>query len=347
MHRKWYRFHCGETSNRKIFQFFFHSRSFQSQFNFHEHTFQASNIIFVFRHMDSSFLSSDLRFFQSVVLLVATFVISLFGSVITSNYSQTDKLWSITPVLFSAIWVFSPLSSHGMCSYLMFFYVFVWGSRLTANFFIRGGYKWPPWLGEEDYRWKIVQKWPVFSYNDHGHMRLRWTWHFFNLFYISGYLNFLLLALVFPIIYMEVIDSALHANLNDRLNLIKSVFLLFVGLTFIAIEGVADHHKTSFQRDKTLGKVNGFLEKGLFKYSRHPNYASEQMIWVVLYLFTVDINTLSNIFNWSVIGCLLNIQLFYQSTKLTEQISIDRYGKSYLDYQKKTPKFVPSIFRND
>jgi hypothetical protein len=28
----------------------------------------------------------------------------------------------------------------------------VWGLRLTYNFYRRGGYAWPPWTGEEDYR---------------------------------------------------------------------------------------------------------------------------------------------------------------------------------------------------
>jgi steroid 5-alpha reductase family enzyme len=28
----------------------------------------------------------------------------------------------------------------------------VWGLRLTYNFYRRGGYGWPPWSGEEDYR---------------------------------------------------------------------------------------------------------------------------------------------------------------------------------------------------
>ena len=28
----------------------------------------------------------------------------------------------------------------------------LWGLRLTYNFYRRGGYAWPPWTGEEDYR---------------------------------------------------------------------------------------------------------------------------------------------------------------------------------------------------
>ena len=287
----------------------------------------------------------DQRLLHTFCVWFASFVFSFVASIATANYSQVDKLWSITPVVYAAIWVFPALSKSTINSLLMFLLVFVWGCRLTTNFYLRGGYKWPPWLGDEDYRWKIVQKWPVFSYKEQGTFRLKWTWTIFNLFYISAYLNFLLLCLVFPIIYLEINGATAHEGLAFQMNSIKSVFLFFLGLALIAIEGIADHQVNLFQRDKQLGKVTGFRKGGLFNYCRHPNYAAEQMIWVVLYLFTVDVKYLSDIVNWSIIGCLLNISLFYQSTKLTEEISAARYGKSYIDYQRKMPKFFPCLLR--
>ena len=41
--------------------------------------------------------------------------------------------------------------------------VTVWGIRLTFNFARKGGYSWKFWEGEEDYRWAIVRKNPLFK----------------------------------------------------------------------------------------------------------------------------------------------------------------------------------------
>jgi steroid 5-alpha reductase family enzyme len=41
--------------------------------------------------------------------------------------------------------------------------VTVWGIRLTFNFARKGGYSWKFWEGEEDYRWAIVRRNPLFK----------------------------------------------------------------------------------------------------------------------------------------------------------------------------------------
>ena len=41
--------------------------------------------------------------------------------------------------------------------------VTVWGIRLTFNFARKGGYSWKFWEGEEDYRWAIVRRNPIFK----------------------------------------------------------------------------------------------------------------------------------------------------------------------------------------
>jgi steroid 5-alpha reductase family enzyme len=37
---------------------------------------------------------------------------------------------------------------------------------------------------------------------------------------------------------------------------------------------------------------DGFLQSGLFFYSRHPNYFAEQAMWIVIYLFTISVTGL-------------------------------------------------------
>jgi Protein of unknown function (DUF1295) len=81
-----------------------------------------------------------------VILLVLTV------SEITQNYSQVDKLWSIVPAVYAWILVVGDDDR----TFVMAVLLTLWGGRLTFNFSRRGGYTWPPWLGDEDYRYVMM-----------------------------------------------------------------------------------------------------------------------------------------------------------------------------------------------
>ena len=82
----------------------------------------------------------------------------------------------------------------------------------------------------------------------------------------------------------------------------------------------------------------GFLDKGLWKYSRHPNYFAEQAIWICFYLFSVA--ACGQWFNWSIAGCLLLMVLFQGSSAFSEEISSGKYPE-YKVYQKSVRRFLP------
>ena len=90
-----------------------------------------------------------------LAFLLCAAVVSLTALVSTasSNYSQVDKLWSIVPFVYAWIPV------HDSRTLLMACITTIWGVRLTSNFARRGGYKWPPWDGDEDYRVRSALRW--------------------------------------------------------------------------------------------------------------------------------------------------------------------------------------------
>lgn len=80
----------------------------------------------------------------------------------------------------------------------------------------------------------------------------------------------------------------------------------------------------------------GFLTSGLFRYSRHPNFICEQLIWYSFlcvmiairwsfYMFSVAASGLW--INWSAIGPFLLSLLFQGSTWFTELITVQKYPK--------------------
>ncbi len=248
---------------------------------------------------------------------------------ITNNNSQIDKLWSIVPIVYT--WYMTYLGGMEERMVLMSVLVTIWGIRLTFNFARRGGYSWKFWTGEEDYRWEVLRKRPGFNN--------RFVWMLFNLFFICWYQGTLIFLFTLPVLTALSTDAS-PIQLADYL--LAALFILLV-----VVEFIADQQQYTFQTEK-YRRINnnlpleeygqGFISTGLWAYSRHPNYASEQAIWVVFYLFSVVAT--GEWINWSIAGCTLLIILFKGSSDFSESLSKQKYPK-YAVYQEKVPRFLP------
>jgi len=267
-----------------------------------------------------------------ITMLIAIFVCFLVSE-ITGNYSQVDKLWSLMPLVYSFIALMAFPSPR---LWIMSLLVSIWGVRLSFNFYRKGGYNIIPWKGEEDYRWKVLRQHPALK----GRLRFG----LFNLFFISFYQHFLILLFSSPL---------LLAAKNQTGNLtFPDIIAAFLMLVFIVIETIADNQLFTFQKLKhqqqkpegLYGKSleKGFMSEGLWRFVRHPNYASEQAIWISFYFFGVAAT--GNLINWTLAGPLLLILLFSGSSQMTESISSAKYP-DYAAYRKDVPKFLPDIFR--
>lgn len=85
----------------------------------------------------------------------------------------------------------------------------------------------------------------------------------------------------------------------------------------------------------------GFNTRGLWAYSRHPNFAAEQAIWLVLYQWGCLHS--ESLWNWSVGGVISYLLVFAGSTPITEWISSGKYAE-YKVYQERVGKFVPALW---
>jgi steroid 5-alpha reductase family enzyme len=252
---------------------------------------------------------------------------------ISRNNSQVDKLWSIVPIYY--VWhmtLWAPELSERMI--LMAVLATIWGARLTFNFARRGAYTWRFWAGEEDYRWEELRKRPGFNN--------KFVWGLFNLFFISAYQNILIFSFTVPI--LATLSDQAKPQLNSVDYLLAALMLLAV-----AIEFVADQQQYVFQTEKhrrikageALGDYEkGFVSTGLWGIVRHPNYAMEQSIWVIFYLFSV--NATGQWVNWTIGGCVLLLILFKGSSDFSEELSANKYP-AYKDYQKNVPRFIPFL----
>jgi steroid 5-alpha reductase family enzyme len=83
---------------------------------------------------------------------------------------------------------------------------------------------------------------------------------------------------------------------------------------------------------------------GLWAWSRHPNFAAEQTIWVVLYQWACY--STDTFMNWTFAGAFSYLLLFQGSTWLTELITAQKYPE-YKEYQSLVGKFLPKMLPNN
>tara|TARA_B100001059_G_scaffold117298_1_gene117563 strand:+ start:602 stop:1549 length:948 start_codon:yes stop_codon:yes gene_type:complete len=264
-----------------------------------------------------------------IIYLFLTGLCFLVGE-ISKNYSQVDKVWSIAPMIY--VWFFTYHSDFNLRMMLMSILVTIWGIRLTYNFARKSGYSIYFWRGEEDYRWKILkERVPIFN--------IKIVWSIFNLLFICLYQMGLIFLFSLPVLAAWQGDSS-ALNIYD-------LIIAILMLSFIITESIADKQQFEFQSNKykkidnneslTGDFKRGFLSNGLWSISRHPNFISEQLIWVTFYLFSISATGVY--LNWSIIGCVLLIILFYNSANYTESITEKKYP-DYKQYKKKVSMFL-------
>jgi steroid 5-alpha reductase family enzyme len=93
-----------------------------------------------------------------------------------------------------------------------------------------------------------------------------------------------------------------------------------------------EHKYTREQLDR------GFNTSGLWAWSRHPNFAAEQSVWMFLYQWCCCESW--TFMNWCFAGALSYLVLFQASTWLTELLSAGKYAE-YKVYQQRVGKFLP------
>lgn len=206
---------------------------------------------------------------------------------------------------------------------------------MTYNYWRKGGYSW----GAEDYRWPILRE----------QVNNRFLFFVFDVVFIALTQSLLLCAVTAPTYLFTLLAQLPEIGSKfDVADLIFSRLLFF----FILIEAVADQQQWQYQQAKSkfrsTGVVTqgyekedlerGFVVSGLWSYSRHPNFAAEQAIWLTLYIWSAY--KTENYFNWAGLGAVGYLALFQGSTWLTEKLSAGKYPE-YADYQARVGRFVP------
>ncbi|KAI1413706.1 DUF1295-domain-containing protein [Hypoxylon sp. FL1857] len=263
--------------------------------------------------------------------------IFLVVSEVNRNYSQVDRAWSVLPTIYNAHFAaWSHL--NGLPSQrvdLVLFWSVIWSARLTFNYWRKGGYN----IGSEDYRWEIIRgKVPPALF------------FIFNVTFISFMQSVLLFLLAAPT-YIILLTSSHEQEITAA-----DIGFAAAELGLILSEWFSDQQQWDYQTAKKeyqkTAKVprgcgfsqedldRGFITSGLWAYCRHPNFAAEQTIWILLYQWSCYAS--KTFYNWAGLGVLFLLMIFQGSTWLTELITAGKYPE-YKFYQKQIGAHIPSL----
>lgn len=305
--------------------------------------------------MELKFLSlfSDPTFKYFIIAFIIIALTVWIYTLITDNHSIMDKLWPLLPMFYSFGYLYSAIKSSPGAGTdlfrlkLMTFLISLWGVRLAYIFYRRGYYK----SDFEDHRWTQVKK--RFNYPQE-----QLKFQIYNFFFMAITQNLILFGYPLPMWYIQ-------SNRQDPFNYLDIIILMWF-VVFYIIEAVADEQQWKFQSSKydwideqKKGLNNskyspeeiedfkrGFLVKGLFAYSRHPNYFGDICLWWCIYAFTISAHLssvkFSSLFNYSMFSALLMTFLFQLSCRVTEKISVKKYPE-YKFYQSKVGKIFPTF----
>lgn len=244
--------------------------------------------------------------------ILSTFIVFVFMtgmfliSLVIKNASIVDIGWGLGFILI-ALGTASCKGAEYSRQLVLIALVTLWGLRLAGHIFSRNFGK------PEDFRYRAWrEKWGKYFV-------IR---SFFQVFILQG-------------VFMLIIALPIMAVNNDPGRALGLFGLLgvVVWLTGFFFEVVGDWQLAQFvKKNKVKGQV---ITTGLWKYTRHPNYFGEVIMWWGIFLLAIDINF------WTIIGPALITFLILKVSgiPLLEKKYAD--NPHFAEYKKKTSVFFP------
>lgn len=252
---------------------------------------------------------NSLNFHFAINLLIAdvasTIVVFIF-SLLFKNASTYDPYWSVQPIVIVVALFLK--SNKTILEILPLIVILIWGIRLTTNW----AYTFKN-LYHEDWRYKMLRE------------KTKSFYPIINLLGIHMFPTLVVYMCVLPVVYLY--------QEGGEFSLFTILFSI-IGICAVMLQGVADYQMHKFRKSN----IGGFIRTGLWKYSRHPNYLGEIIIWWAMGLLSV---CALKEHVYLLLGALMNTLMFvFVSVPMAEKNQTKR-KPGFSDYKKQTRMLFP------
>ena len=244
--------------------------------------------------------------------IAGTLVIYVFGRIF-HNASFYDAYWSVAPLIIALFWILRTSSGSTVTArqVIVIVLVFFWGLRLTYNWARQ-------WQGLKHEDWR---------YQDLRNISPRWFW-------LIDLVGIEIMPTVIVFLGCLSLYSALAVGKNS-FGILDIIAIIITGGA-IVIETIADEQLRKFTRQNH--ESGAVLTRGLWAYSRHPNYFGEVTFWWGLVVFGLAADSG---YWWTIIGPVsITILFTFISIPLMEKRSLAR-RPGYATLTRKIPVFLP------
>ncbi len=242
----------------------------------------------------------------SLVFMTAVWLLSLRRR----NAGIVDSFWGLGFVLLT--WLAAVQApGWGARQTLVLTLVMLWGVRLSLHITRRN------WGQGEDYRYRNWRQKYGASF---------WWQSLWRVFWLQGLLLWVI-ALAPQVAVLDPLPSGI--TWWDRLG----TLVWLIGFTF---EAVADWQLYRFKSDPAnRGQV---MDQGLWRYSRHPNYFGETLVWWGIFLIAMA----SPAHWWTIISPVTITFLLLKVSGVTLlEKELPERRPAYRAYQERTSAFIP------
>lgn len=238
-----------------------------------------------------------------IVYASVWFVIALYKK----RNDVADIAWGPGYVLI-CIYLFIT-QAFSIVGWLLMLLVTIWALRLSIHIYLRNRNK------PEDYRYR------------------QWREEWGKSFYVRSFLQVFLLQGFLLLIIVSPVMLAAHTS-----NTLLSGYS-YTGLTIWIIgfyfQAVGDYQLMVFLKQRTSPKE--IMQTGLWKYTRHPNYFGEMMMWWGIYIIVLPLPGSG----WFVISPLLITYLLLYVSGIPLLEKKYRGNAAFDAYKKRTSPLLP------
>ncbi len=241
----------------------------------------------------------------ALAAVVGVLLVTYVGGRVAGRHSVIDTAWG---AMFAVVALVALVASYGEGDtarrWLLFVLVAAWGMRLAVHIGWRSHGK------AEDPRYAKMLE---------GRSAVHAA------FKVYGLQGLLVLVISQPVVVGSFTDGDLTA-------------LAYLGVAFWAVgvffEAVGDWQLERYKKDPNRGPV---MNRGLWRYTRHPNYFGDACVWLGIYLVAAErwpgVLTLPSLL------VMVYLLAFGSGKRVLERHMADRPG--YEEYRRRTSGFIP------